>query len=212
MKYIEMENSPRKNIYNLFRQMDYPHFNLCANVDVTELYNYASKYSLSFFKTMMFFVSKTANEIKEFRYRIQGENVVEYDTVHPSYILLTKEDAFNFCTVEFKDDFIEFYSEAVRTAKELQGNIDLEHEPERDDLIFITCTPWISFTSIMHPAHMHPVDSLPRIAWGKYFDEGPRKKMPLAVQAHHSLIDGLHVGKYYTLLQEYLDDPEPHLK
>jgi chloramphenicol O-acetyltransferase type A len=32
--------------------------------------------------------------------------------------------------------------------------------------------------------------------------------MPLAVQAHHALMDGLHVGRYYTVVQELLDRPE----
>jgi chloramphenicol O-acetyltransferase type A len=32
--------------------------------------------------------------------------------------------------------------------------------------------------------------------------------MPLSVQAHHALMDGIHMGRYFTLVQEYLDCPE----
>jgi chloramphenicol O-acetyltransferase type A len=35
--------------------------------------------------------------------------------------------------------------------------------------------------------------------------------MPLDVQGHHGLIDGLHVGRFYRRLQELLDDPESAL-
>ncbi len=37
---IDLENWPRKQQYDLFRHMDYPHFNICANLDITEMYNY----------------------------------------------------------------------------------------------------------------------------------------------------------------------------
>ncbi|WP_428866904.1 CatA-like O-acetyltransferase [Clostridium sediminicola] len=52
---------------------------------------------------------------------------------------------------------------------------------------------WVSFTSITHPIQMNPVHSVPRIAWGKYFEENGKIKLPLSVQVHHSLVDGIHV-------------------
>ncbi|MGK0468500.1 MAG: nitroreductase [Clostridium sp.] len=33
---------------------------------------------------------------------------------------------------------------------------------------------------------MNPVDSIPRISWGKYFEESGKIKLPLSVQAHHA--------------------------
>ncbi len=29
--------------------------------------------------------------------------------------------------------------------------------------------------------------------------------MPVSVQAHHSFVDGIYIGKFVDLLQEYLD-------
>jgi chloramphenicol O-acetyltransferase type A len=60
----------------------------------------------------------------------------------------------------------------------------------------------------MHPLQLSPADSFPRFAWGKFFAEGERLKMPLSVQGHHALMDGLHVGQYYEVIQSYFDDPE----
>jgi chloramphenicol O-acetyltransferase type A len=31
--------------------------------------------------------------------------------------------------------------------------------------------------------------------------------MPLSVQGHHALMDGLHVGRYYEIAQTYLQNP-----
>jgi chloramphenicol O-acetyltransferase type A len=59
---------------------------------------------------------------------------------------------------------------------------------------------------------MHPVDSVPRIAWGKYFAKDNRLEMPLSAQVHHALMDGIHVGRYFALVQEHLDQPESLLE
>jgi chloramphenicol O-acetyltransferase type A len=56
-----------------------------------------------------------------------------------------------------------------------------------------------------------PLDSVPRFAWGRFFADGDRVKMPLDVQGHHGLVDGLHVGRLYQGLQALLDDPESTL-
>jgi chloramphenicol O-acetyltransferase type A len=70
----------------------------------------------------------------------------------------------------------------------------------------MTAIPWVSFTSFMHPLSL-PVDSVPRFAWGKLFKDGQSSKMPLSVQAHHALMDGLHMGRYYETVQGYFHQP-----
>ena len=87
-------------------------------------------------------------------------------------------------------------------------NPTLQEEPGRDDYLFMTAIPWVSFTSFMHPLHLHPVDSVPRFAWGKFFEQDNQIKMPLSVQGHHALMDGLHMGKFYEYVQYHLDKPD----
>ncbi len=71
----------------------------------------------------------------------------------------------------------------------------------------MTAIPWISFTGFMHPLPTLPADSIPRLAWGRFSDSAEGITMPLSVQGHHALIDGLHVGRYYETVQAYLDEP-----
>ena len=59
----------------------------------------------------------------------------------------------------------------------------------------------------MHALDLSSVDSVPRFAWGKFFEDGEFLKMPLSVQAHHALMDGIHVGRFYAKVQDYLCDP-----
>lgn len=55
---------------------------------------------------------------------------------------------------------------------------------------------------------LDPVDSVPRFAWGKFFEDGEFLRMPLSVQAHHALMDGIHMGSFHAKVQDYLDHPD----
>jgi chloramphenicol O-acetyltransferase type A len=67
---------------------------------------------------------------------------------------------------------------------------------------------WVSFTQISHPLPLNPPDSFPRITWGKFFDQGQQRLMPLSLLANHALVDGLHVGKFFELVQEWMNYQE----
>ncbi|MTI47929.1 chloramphenicol acetyltransferase [Sporosalibacterium faouarense] len=206
-KYLDMESWPRKQQYKLFKEMDYPHFNVCANLDITKFYSYIKENNISFYKAMIFIATNTANSITEFRYRMKDDKIIEYDLTHPSFTIMTQPEVFSFCTVDYMENFQQFNKKAEEKAKLLKGKIDLEDEPNRDDLIYITTMPWVSFTSVTHPIDISSSDSIPRIAWGKFFKENEVLKLPFSVQVNHALMDGVHVGKYFIKIQEILNKP-----
>ena len=211
MKFIDIENWKRKDHYNYFKQLNYPDFNICGNLDITRFYRYNKEQENPFFISMLYASTKTANSIKEFRFRIRGDKVLEHETVRPSFTVMTESDVFSFCTVKFKDGFINFKTNTSKEIQKSKNNVSILDEPGSDDLLYITSIPWISFTNITHPIQMNPVDSIPRISWGKYFEESGKIKLPLSVQAHHALVDGIHVGEYFNTIQEILDNPVKYL-
>jgi chloramphenicol O-acetyltransferase type A len=118
------------------------------------------------------------------------------------------DDLFSFCAFEYREDFALFAASAAEQIKYVKEHPTLEDEPGQDNLLFMSAVPWVSFTSVMHPLSSHPPDSVPRFAWGKIFEDGDSMKMPLGIQAHHALMDGVHMGRFYIKAQEYLDHPE----
>jgi len=208
MKYIDMESWPRRKHFEVFNGFDYPHFNVCADVEVTELQEAFKGVSASFTLGLTYALARAANSIPEFRYRIREGRVIEYDVVHPSITILLEDETFSFCTLKYVDDFPEFIQDSEKIVSRVKENPVLADEPGQDDLLYMTSIPWISFTGFMHPIHMHPVDSVPRIAWGKIFQKDSSLYMPLSVQGHHGLMDGLHAGRYFARVQELLDRPE----
>ena len=210
MRYLDIENWNRKAHYSYFKEYDYPHFSICGNVDITEFSRFVKDNGSSFFLAFLYASVKAANNIEEFHYRIRQDKVVVHDKVSPSFTMMTSKEVFSFCTVEFEEDYNEFYRSASREIEKAKDQVSIKDEPGRDDLLYITSIPWVSFTSITHPIQMRPVDSIPRISWGKYFEEKVKVKLPLSVQAHHALVDGAHIGQYFMRLQEILDSPMAH--
>ena len=207
MRYINIQTWPRRKHFELFNAFDFPHFNLCADIDITSIQKQLPKSPFSFTVVIVYVLAKAANAVTEFRYRIRCGQVVEHDRVHPSPTILCEDDLFSFCTIPFCDDFEHFAAEAEAAIAHIKENPTLDDKPGQDELIYMTGIPWVSFTSFTHPIHMNPVDSIPRIAWGKFFSKGDRIHMPLSVQIHHALADGIHVGRYFNLIQEYLEEP-----
>ena len=207
MRHINLETWPRREHFKVFSTFDYPHFSLCANVDLTAFYPFVKQRGISFTVATVYVLARAANAIPEFRYRIRAGKVVEHEIVHPSGTILTDEDLFTFCTFDYIENFAEFAARASERIAYVKEDPTLKDEPGQDDLLFMTAIPWVSFTSFMHPLHLHPADSVPRFAWGKFFEDGEFLKMPLSVQGHHALMDGVHVGRYFAEVQGYFQQP-----
>jgi len=212
MRKINLETWPRYEHFKFYHSFDHPHFNLTAKIDLTSFYPAVKARGISINVAIIYVLARAANEITEFRYRIRGEHVVEHEVVHPSTTILTADDLFSFCTIDYTADFQSFARTAADQIAAVLDNRLLKDEPGRDDYLFMTAIPWVAFTSLMHPVHLQPPDSVPRIAWGKFIREGGRMQMPLSLQAHHALMDGVHAGRYFEKVQGYLDYPETYLE
>lgn len=203
MKEIYFTDSHRKKHFEFFKNFSQPHFNICGNVEITNLVDHIKANGLSFTPVMVYLISKTANDIREFRWRLRGEKIVEHELVHPSFAVTPKgSDVFSFCPVDFEYDFAAFYQAATAAMDHFQNNPTVEDIEGRDDYLFLSIIPWISFTGFTHAMNYINPDSVPRIVWGKYFKDAKKVMMPLSVQAHHALVDGKHVGQYFKKFEE----------
>jgi len=210
MKVIEFDNAHRRKHFDFFRRMDQPHFGIPAEVDITAfLAKVRSSAALKFTPGMVYLIGKTALEVRPFRWRIRGDTVVEHNNLRPSFAVPTKEsEVFSFCTVVHQEDPVAFHHHVEARIEEMSNAPSFEDEEGADDYLFLSTFPWASFTSVNHAMHYSPADSVPRIVWGKYFKRDGKTMMPLAVQAHHALVDGSDLGKYYQRIQRLLDDSE----
>jgi chloramphenicol O-acetyltransferase len=203
-----MNTWQRRGHYEFYRGFAQPHFNICAPVEITALRSALKDLDVSFTIGWLYLLTRAANSIPELRQRIRGDGVVEHDVVHPSITVLSEEGLFGFCFIEYNDAFESFARGAAERIDTACQDVTLEGDAGRADLLFMTAIPWLAFTGFMHPLPSLPPDSIPRFAWGRFTGEGARMTMPLSVQGHHALVDGVHVARLYEQLEEWLESPE----
>jgi len=206
MEYVDMENWKRREHFAFFHSCDYPQYNVCMNIDITHFLDVVRQNRLSLYYSLIFAAATVANECENFRYRIRDGRVILHDKTHPSFTDITPgDDLFKIVTMELSGDLLHFSEKAREAAKCTTDYFPNFADAKRDDLIYITCLPWISFTSMSHTIKLGADDASPKISWGKYFEDNGRILLPLSVQVNHALADGLHVGEYVNRLQVYLD-------
>jgi len=213
MKEIKFNHPHRQKHFDLFNAFDQPHFNITANVSIENLLSYLKKQGHSVSAGIVYTIARAANEIPEFRWRIRGNTVVEHAAVHPSFTVYTEvADVFSFCTVTYNNHAATFIENARKQSDQMRKTPILEDEADRDDYLFLSAIPWISFTSMQHAMPLKPVDSVPRISWGKFFSQNGTQHMPLSVQAHHAVVDGRHTGQFFEKVQAIANCPENYFE
>lgn len=209
MKHIiNIDTWKRKEHYSFFKDFQEPFFGLTTNVDCTKAYKYAKDNNLSFFLYYMYKSLAAANAVEEFRYRIEENNVVCYDRIHGSTTAMNADEMFAFAFLNYTDKFEDYYNSAqqeIATIKTITG-MNMNDNNGRQDVIHYSTIPWISFTSLTNERDLARLDSIPKITFGKYFKEGNRLLLPQSIQVHHALTDGFHVGKYFEIFQQLLNE------
>ena len=202
---VDIDAWERKSTYEFFLDYEDPFFNIAANLDVTRLYRFCKDNDLAYSLAALFLSLQAANEIREFRLRMIDERVVEFDRVEATQTILNEDETFSFCYFPLKDDIYEFDRAGKAAREKYLALKTFDVETDRFDLIYYSAIPWISFTSFKHASPRNNRQTIPRMVFGKMFDDGPVKKMPFSVEVHHALVDGVHVGKLFNLYQQKID-------
>ena len=211
--YLDLSTWARREVFEFFRAFDKPYFNICAQVDVTALLQYLrERPDLSVSLAYHYASLRVANEIEPFRYRLREGRVRVYDVIHGGTTVLLPNESFTLAYFDYNHDFQEFMSEAKRSIVAAQcGDGAFRDRSDDDARIHFTTIPWVSFTSFSHARNWGREDSIPKLAFGKFIKASDRTLLPISVEVHHALVDGVHVGKYLNALEDSLAKPEDFL-
>ena len=75
----------------------------------------------------------------------------------------------------------------------------------------ISMVPWFTFTAFDINVFGEGKYLLPIFTMGKFFDISGKRMLPLAIQVHHAVCDGYHVGKFIEMLQDKISSFNPPL-
>lgn len=211
-EYLDVNHWSRRDLFQFFLSYDNPYFNICTRLDVTRLLSVLrDRQGVSVSLAYHYFALRVANEIESFRYRLRGGKVLIHEVINGGTTVLLPNESFSFAYFDYQEDFNKFIVAAQHAVKQVQKGNEPFSPMESDDRIHFTVLPWISFTSFAHARNLQREDSVPKIAFGKFTNENERTWLPISVEVHHALMDGLHVGRYLTRLEGVLGKPEDYL-
>ena len=208
--YLDIASWARREVFEFFRGFDKPYFNICTRLDVTNLLSELRKRErTSVWLTYHYLALRAANEIEPFRYRLRQGKVLVHDVVNGGTTFMLPNETFTLLYFDYAETYSKFMESATKAVDEIITG-DWAFRPKHEDDARIHCTtlPWIAFTSFSHARRWGREDSVPKISFGKFIKEKDRTLMPFSVEVHHSLMDGLHVGRFLSRLQEALMEPE----
>ncbi len=133
-----------------------------------------------------------------------------HDVINGGTTFMLPNETFTLVYFDYAESFSKFMEGATQAVDEIQNRrLGLPTQTRRRrahtlhhlavDLVhqFLSCARW------------GREDSVPKISFGKFVKEKDRTLMPFSVEVHHSLMDGLHVGRYIARIEEMLAQPKP---
>jgi chloramphenicol O-acetyltransferase type A len=207
MKEFDVENWNRNAQYQFFKTYLDPFFNITANIEVTNLYNYCKRNNLSFSLSCLYVALKCANEITEFKLRFKNDKVYLFETINIGSTVLNNDLTFSFCDFEFQKTMTEFDVKGKIVLENHKNGILFNTQEDQLGIIHCSTVPWISFTGIKHARNGNEgLQGIPKLVFGKIFIENEFKKIPFSVEVHHALLDGYHVGLLYEKMQKFINE------
>jgi len=209
---LDIESWKRKPHFELYLGMAHPFFNVCAEVDVTTVWEQCRRdRRISFTIASLYLGSRAANAIEALRLRIRGKDVWVHDVVHFGTTVLRPDNTFGFARIKHHESFLEFAEDGREVLERARTSTSLEVLEEDDDAIYHSILPWVRFTAFSNPIHGRE-DCFPRIVFGKVGASGDRWMMPVGVEVHHALVDGSDVGMFFERFQAELSAGIPFEK
>jgi chloramphenicol O-acetyltransferase type A len=201
---LDLKTWKRRQHFNLFRAYEQPYFSVCVDVDASAVWRRSHRAGgPPFFLTSLFAMLTAVNATEAFRLRIRKRGLWLHDRVAVGPTLLKPDHTFAFARLEASDSleqFLAYGGKAIAAASRRQA---LEpRQGKDDDIVYQSSLPWIRFTSFTNAIGSR--DSIPRIVFGKCVSSGRRHLLPVSVEVHHAVVDGLDVARFLERFQHEL--------
>ena len=147
------------------------------------------------------------NATEALRLRLRPEGVWCHAAVGLSTTVLRTDETFGFVVLRPRASFDEFEEDGrdvmtrARTEEALRTPV-----PGVDDLVYHSSLPWVRFTAFTNAVGRGD-DCIPRLVFGRAVQDGARRRMPVAVEVHHALVDGLDVARFLERFEQALTQP-----
>lgn len=200
-KEIDLNTYKRKEHFNHYLNSCPCTYSLVINLDITSLKGY------KLYPTLLYLLTKTVNEIDEFKTTLIDNKLVVFDNMHPAYTVLNNDHTFSNIWTTFDDNysiFLQNYQDDIKQFSNMSSFIPKSNRPINS--FDVSMVPWVNFTSFNLNIYNDGKYLLPIFTFGKFFENNNQRFIPLAIQVHHAVCDGYHVGKFINTLQNSINN------
>lgn len=199
---INFENWERKEHYLHFIDEVRCSYSVSINLDISNLNG------KRLYPTMLWLLTQTVNQMPEFRTSLTDKGLGYFDEMHPAYTIFNQErKTFSGIWTEYQPDYLSFLCSYENDVGEYSSTTQYEPKPGRPANSFdVSMVPWFSFTAFNINVFGDGKYLLPIFTMGKVFEENEKTMLPLAIQVHHAVCDGYHVGKFIEILQTKINE------
>ncbi|MFY8273287.1 CatA-like O-acetyltransferase [Pseudoalteromonas sp. SSDWG2] len=210
---LDLHAWERKQHFELYKNFTNPYFNVCIRLKAWPLYEYCKNNNLSFFLAYVYLAHITASEYRPMSLRIENDHPVHCHKPRVSVVQLAADETFRFSYLQLTQSFSEYrYHHQEQSERSLNDPLFSDAFARTEgqcDLIHVSVLPWLNFSSFSHASSIGASNGIPKLVFGQYDKESTC--MPLSIDVHHALVDGLHVARFVQLLQEKFLNPDKYL-
>ena len=214
---INIKDYKKRKQYNWFKTFANPCYGFNVKMDVTNIVKYSKETKTSFFINVLYLITTGLNKIDEMRIREVNGEIRLYDTINPTFTVMTKIGVYENAGFKMIDNYQDFYKKAKEIIDEVkeQDYVKETYNDENNyDDYYMTCIPWLSIEAMTHPLcdHNYESSSCPRICWDKYRIENDKYVMLLNITVSHCFVDGYPLSKAFEKVQENFNNAYNLLK
>ena len=203
---IDIATWKRREHFEVFKNFDEPLFGITVKVECANAYKKAKIAGYPFSLFYLYLSMKAANEIEEFRYRIEDDKVYCYESVGAGPTIFRKDETYGCGFMPYNKDIEAFMTQATAEVERVKAEQGLKFTHDGEDILHYSTLPWADFTSVNHARILSRGRSIPKITFGKITREGEKMWLPVDVHVNHALMDGFHVGKFIERFQQLLNE------
>ena len=203
---INISTWKRREHYEVFKNFDEPLFGITVKVECSAAYRKTKALGYPFSLYYLYLSMKAANEIEEFRYRIEDNKVYCYDSVGAGPTIFREDETYGCGYMPFNKDIEAFMIQAKAETVRVKAENGLKFPHASEDILHYSTLPCADFTSTSHARRFDISRSIPKITFGKITREGEKMWLPVDVHVNHALMDGFHVGKFIERFQQLLNE------
>lgn len=188
-------------------KMGMPFLQAQHTLDVTHFRKIVKAQQTSFYFAMIWASTKVIESREDFRWRLRGDRVALVDSPEPSFTdIMAGTELYKVVNAgPVGEDMLEYAMRARRVADAQQVFFPGEEEEAGDAYTYFSSTPLQTFSVLCQPVSMDRDNFIPALAWSRFWEEDGRTLLAYTALCNHRQVDGLHVARFFTELQEFLN-------